>query len=245
MEIFYSTDIHAGVVRLDAEESAHCVKVLRHREGDSVNVIDGKGNLYGCRLTVADSRKAEAVVDTVEEGFGMHPYKLQMAVCPTKNSARYEWFIEKATEMGVDTIVPVIGDHSERKVINTGRTFKLILSAAKQSLKALVPQLMAPVRVRTYLQQVPQTRLRLMAYCDESLDLGARQSMLEALEAYVPADGGMPEVSVLIGPEGDFSPEEVSLALSLGWQPVHLGTSRLRTETAALAAVAAVYLKYQ
>ena len=123
MELFFSRDIQAGVVRLDPEESAHCVKVLRHREGDSINIIDGRGGLYQCRLSIADTKKAEAVVESYTDKFGGHPYRLQMAVSPTKNSSRYDWFLEKATEIGVDTIVPVLGEHSERRVINTGRTF--------------------------------------------------------------------------------------------------------------------------
>ena len=160
-----------------------------------------------------------------------------MAVCPTKNIARYEWFVEKATEVGVDSIVPVFGDHSERRNINAERISRIMLSAAKQSLKAAVPRLAEPLPVKEWLRKAPESSLRLIAYCDESLDRDLRLGLDSAL-GNLPPDA---EICVLIGPEGDFSPEEVSLALELGWNPVHLGDSRLRTETAALAAVFAVY----
>lgn len=237
MELFYSSDIQGNTLFLDKEESAHCVKVLRHRAGDAVSVIDGRGTLYRCTLLSADAKAVEARIDAAEENFGTHSYKLHMAVCPTKNIARYEWFVEKATEVGVDSIVPVFGDHSERRNINAERISRIMLSAAKQSLKAAVPRLAEHLPVKEWLRKAPESSLRLIAYCDESLDRDLRLGLDSAL-GNLPPDA---EICVLIGPEGDFSPEEVSLALELGWKPVHLGDSRLRTETAALAAVFAVY----
>ena len=237
MELFYSSDIQGNTLFLDKEESAHCVKVLRHRAGDAVSVIDGCGTFYRCTLLSADAKAVEARIDAAEENFGTHSYKLHMAVCPTKNIARYEWFVEKATEVGVDSIVPVFGDHSERRNINAERISRIMLSAAKQSLKAAVPRLAEPLPVKEWLRKAPESSLRLIAYCDESLDRDLRLGLDSAL-GNLPPDA---EICVLIGPEGDFSPEEVSLALELGWKPVHLGDSRLRTETAALAAVFAVY----
>ena len=237
MELFYSSDIQGNTLFLDKEESAHCVKVLRRRAGDAVSVIDGRGTLYRCTLLSADAKAVEARIDAAEENFGTHSYKLHMAVCPTKNIARYEWFVEKATEVGVDSIVPVFGDHSERRNINAERISRIMLSAAKQSLKAAVPRLAEPLPVKEWLRKAPESSLRLIAYCDESLDRDLRLGLDSAL-GNLPPDA---EICVLIGPEGDFSPEEVSLALELGWKPVHLGDSRLRTETAALAAVFAVY----
>ena len=242
MEIFYAPDIDGTLVHLDAGESGHCVKVLRHREGDAVDVIDGRGTLYHCRLTDADPRGATAVVESSEPGFGAHPYRLTMAVCPTKNLDRFEWFAEKATEVVVDVIAPVIGDHSERKVLKTDRVKRLVLSAAKQSLKGLVPEVPEPVSVREFLASAPADAVRMICYCFESPDAPRRsvQDVLGELGADGSAD--CPEIRILIGPEGDFSPEEVQLALSLGWKPVHLGASRLRTETAALVAATSVYL---
>lgn len=237
MEIFYSQDIADGICRLGEEESAHCVRVLRHREGDEIHVMDGKGSLYTCRLADASSKSAEAMVISVEHGWGAHPYRLCMAVCPTKNADRYEWFAEKATELGVDMIAPVIGEHSERKVFKTERLRRILLSAAKQSLKGAVPQVSEPVSVREFMDEWKD--------CDEALKLIAccfegevpRTSVNDALRSF---EGR--EIAVLIGPEGDFSREEVSAAVNSGFIPVHLGPSRLRTETAALTAVEAVYL---
>ena len=166
MELFYSSDIQGNTLFLDKEESAHCVKVLRHRAGDAVSVIDGCGTLYRCTLLSADAKAVEARIDAAEENFGTHSYKLHMAVCPTKNIARYEWFVEKATEVGVDSIVPVFGDHSERRNINAERISRIMLSAAKQSLKAAVPRLAEPLPVKEWLRKAPESSLRLIAYCD-------------------------------------------------------------------------------
>lgn len=236
MELFYSADIDGGLVRLDQEESAHCVRVLRHRAGDEVSVVDGRGNLYSCRLVDADPKAAVARIEAREAGFGAHPYHLTMAVCPTKNVDRFEWFAEKATETGVDVIAPVIGEHSERKVLKTDRVRRLVLSAAKQSLKGAVPEVPEPVSVKEFIESVPDDTLKIICYCFDGEE--RRVSIMDVLSE-CPPNG---RIAVLIGPEGDFSPSEVSLALSRGWRPVHLGPSRLRTETAALTAVTAVYL---
>lgn len=242
MELFYSNDIDGSVCRLDADESGHCVKVLRHREGDSINVIDGEGNLYRCRLSDASPKAAVAMVEEVIRDWGVHPYDLTMAVCPTKNNERYEWFAEKATEMGVDRIVPVIGDHSERKVFKPERLRRIVLSATKQSLKAALPRIEEPVSVSGFIRSCAGSEaLKLIAYCFEGDE--KRRSVKDVLEA-VADTAGKAEIIVLIGPEGDFSESEVRLALASGFQPVHLGPSRLRTETAALAAVAATYFRF-
>ena len=232
MEIFYSNDIDGTSVRLDAEESAHCVRVLRHREGDGINVIDGRGTLLRCTLTNADPKGAEARIDGREKGFGGHPYRLTMAVCPTKNIDRYEWFVEKATEIGVDGIVPVIGERSERKVLKTDRLRRLALSAAKQSHKGAIPRLDDAVSVSDFLQQ-DHDGLKLICYCFDDVGRVLISDALQQAER---------PILILIGPEGDFSPEEAALARERGWIPVSLGPSRLRTETAALTAVTAVYL---
>ena len=237
MELFYSPETGGGTCRLSSEESAHCVKVLRHRTGDAIHVIDGAGTLYRCEIVVDSPKGVEArVLDTVPD-WGGHPYRLTLAVCPTKNADRYEWFAEKATELGVDAIVPVIGDRSERRVFRTDRLRKIVLSATKQSLKARVPDISEPVTVREWIAAAPQEALRLIAYCFED-ESRPRISVRQALEG---ADGR--EIVVLIGPEGDFSPEEAAAALEAGFVPVHLGASRLRTETAAVTAAAAVYFQ--
>lgn len=251
MELFYSQDIEGGICRLDHDESGHCIRVLRHRAGDEISVIDGRGTLYKCRIT-SDSHKGveAAVVDSIAD-WGSHPYRLHLAVCPTKNNDRFEWFAEKACEMGFDELSPVIGDHSERRVLKTARVEKILVSAAKQSLKASVPVVHEPVSVKEFISfadaqatssitgEVGKSApLKLIAYCfdDERVP---RRSIKEVLDGY---DGT--DVIVMIGPEGDFSREEAELALQAGFIPVHLGASRLRTETAALAATAAAYFRY-
>jgi 16S rRNA (uracil1498-N3)-methyltransferase len=233
MELFFADDIYGGRVRLDAEESAHCVRVLRHRAGDGIAVIDGRGTLYRCVLEIADAKGAEARVVEEQPDFGAHPYHLTMAVCPTKNIDRYEWFVEKATEVGVDMIAPVIGDHSERKVLKTERLQRIALSAAKQSLKAAIPQIAEPVSVRDFIATAPADALKLICYCFDDVERRLITTVLPS--------GNWPVV-ILIGPEGDFSPEEAALARKRGWIPVSLGDSRLRTETAAVVATTAVYL---
>ena len=240
MELFYAYEVSGGMCLLDAEESGHCVRVLRHRAGDPVDVIDGQGTLYHCSLVDDSPKGASARVLSSVADFGGHPYRLTIGCCPTKNNERLEWFVEKATEVGVDRIVPLIGDRSERKVYKTERAARIALSAAKQSLKARIPEVCEPVSVRAFVADAPQDdkALRLIAYCFEEASV-PRISIREALAGYAGCD-----VTVLIGPEGDFSPEEARLALSQGYIPVHLGPSRLRTETAAVTAATAVYLHY-
>ena len=231
MEVFFSDDICDGHVRLDAEESGHCVRVLRHRPGDEISVIDGRGTLYRCALEIADAKGAEARVLEAKPGFGAHPYHLTMAVCPTKNIDRYEWFVEKSTEIGVDVIAPVIGERSERRILKTDRLKRLALSAAKQSLKAAIPTVAEPQSVRDFILDAPADALKLICYCFDDVERKQIQQLLPAKE-----------ICILIGPEGDFSPEEAALARERGWVPVSLGDSRLRTETAAVVAATAVYL---
>lgn len=239
MEIFYASEIDGSVCFLDREEAAHCVKVLRHRCGDEVNVIDGRGTLYRCRLTSDSPKGCRAEILSREPGWGSHPYRLDMAVCPTKNNDRYEWFVEKAVEVGVDVISPVIGEHSERKVYKTERAEKIALSAAKQSLKSEVPVIEEPCSVKEFiLRNAAGKAMKLIAYCFED-ETHPRTSIKTAL-----AGSDADDVIVLIGPEGDFSKEEAALAIENGFIPVHLGASRLRTETAAVTAAEAVYFRH-
>ena len=272
MEIFYSSDIVSDTVRLDREESGHCVKVMRHRAGDAVDVIDGEGGLLHCTLIDADPREAVLRIDSREDGWGALPYHLILGVCPTKNADRFEWAVEKATEFGADAIVPLIGDRSERRVFKPERARRIALSATKQSLKARIPAIPDAMPVHDFLAGVRSSgsdgsgldgtlklpdgargdstshssdllstdgQLRLIACCFNGEDW-QRVSMRAALES-VP---GATSVTVLIGPEGDFSLEEVAAARAAGFIPVHLGTSRLRTETAAVAAAAFVYYHF-
>ena len=237
MELFYSENIEGGICRLDHDETGHCIKVLRHHCGDEISVIDGRGMLYHCRITNDSHKDVEAMVLDETSDWGSHPYCLHLAVCPTKHHDRYEWFAEKACEIGFDRLSPIIGDHSERRVLKTPRVEKILVSAANQSLKASVPTVDEPVSVKEFIksQADNSSALKLIAYCFED-ERVPRTSIKEALLGY---EGR--EIIVMIGPEGDFSHEEAEMALASGFIPVHLGASRLRTETAALTAAAAVY----
>ncbi len=247
MEIFYSPDIAQGGTQLDTIESGHCIKVLRHRKGDIINIVDGAGTLFRCEITDDNPRCVIFNVLERQEGYGSHPYRLHIAVAPPKNTDRFEWMVEKATEIGVDEISPIFGDYSERRIFKRDRTERIMIAAAKQSHKGAIPMLNEPVTVKEFLegysspdlevQPVSRGPLRLICYCDEVDSLGAIKISITEVLSKEPSD-----VVVMIGPEGDFSREEIALAIKLGWQPVSLGESRLRIETAALTAVAAVYL---
>ena len=242
MELFYSKDISEGGRVLDAEESGHCVRVLRHRRGDQINVVDGHGLLYRCTIVDDDPRGVLFDVDEWVENYGTHDYWLRMAVCPPKNIDRFEWFAEKATEIGVDVITPLFGDYSERRVLKPERLERLLVAAAKQSHKGAIPHLDEALTVTEFLQQ-DHPGLKLICYCDDAV---GKVDIKEALKSVMPgADrASKPEITIMIGPEGDFSRAEVALALERGWRPVSLGDSRLRIETAALVATAAVYLNF-
>ncbi len=249
MELFYSKDISDGGRVLDADESSHCVRVLRHRRGDTIHVVDGHGLLYRCTIVDDDPRGVLFDVDEGVENYGTHDYWLRMAVCPPKNIDRFEWFAEKATEIGVDVITPLFGDYSERRIFKPERIERLLVAAAKQSHKGAIPQLDEALTVTEFLQQ-DHDGLKLICYCDEAT---GKIDIKEALSAAGFADArqkagadraSKPKVTIMIGPEGDFSRAEVALALKRGWQPVSLGDSRLRIETAALVATTAVYLHF-
>lgn len=245
MELFYSNDIDGNICRLNQDESAHCIKVLRHHCGDKINIINGNGTLYHCQITSDSHKGVEASILSETENWGSHPYRLHLAVCPTKNNDRYEWFAEKACEIGFDELTPVIGDHSERKVFKTVRTEKILISAAKQSLKASVPSVNEPISVKEFISRhtcgteaASDEKLLLIAYCFEDENI-PRRNIKNVLEGF---DGK--EIIIMIGPEGDFSREEAEKAIEAGFIPVMLGNSRLRTETAALTAASAVYFRY-
>lgn len=244
MQLFYCPDITPDAYcTLDVEESRHAVRVLRLREGDSINVTDGHGNMYRCQI-VETSEKACCITtlsplqERAEAGVRLH-----LAVAPTKNPSRMEWLVEKAVEVGVGEITLLQCDHSERTFLKTDRLEKLAISAMKQSLHTVLPKINPAINLSDWLNsdlQAPwcavgsadNSDLKLIAHCEADKP---RTPIANALKP------GMDTV-VLIGPEGDFSPEEIALALECGFQPVSLGPSRLRTETAALYAVTAFNL---
>ena len=229
MEIFYADEINGGLALLDADESAHCVRVLRHRVGDEVTVVDGIGNMYRCRLSDDSPKGAAAEILETVPGWGGHSYSLNMAVCPTKNNDRFEWFVEKATELGVDVVSPVIGERSERKVFKAERSRKIALSAMKQSHKACKPVVNEMCSFKDFITKERKGR-KFIAHCYAEVDRKDLFDELATIDVETP-------VTVLVGPEGDFSIDEVKLAIDHGYESISLGRSRLRTETAGLSAV--------
>lgn len=221
---FYAPDV-ATTCLLPESDSAHCVRVLRMRAGDALEVVDGRGNLYRCVLVDASPRAAEVDIREVVALPKVWTANITVAVAPTKNSDRIEWLVEKLVEVGVDRIVPLRCRHSERKTINVERLNKIAVSAMKQSLKAVLPRIDDMTPIADYLRD-EHSASRFVAYCDDTVErrLLARE--------YRPGV----DTAILIGPEGDFDPEEISTAIAYGWVPVTLGDNRLRTETAALVA---------
>jgi 16S rRNA (uracil1498-N3)-methyltransferase len=227
MQLFYAADFTAPEYTLSEEESRHAVKVLRLVEGDTLHITDGRGSLYRCE--VASAHQKHCLVRVVEhfEEFEKMPYRLTMAVAPTKNIDRYEWFLEKATEIGVTEVVPIVGEHSERKVIKAEREEKVITAAVKQSLKAYHPHL-AEITPFAKLVRAEFTGRKFIAHCGDAVK--EKRYLASTLRKGE-------DVMILIGPEGDFSPEEVQLAVANGFEEITLGTQRFRTETAAVVAV--------
>lgn len=228
--LFYAPDLAAPGGTLPEEESRHAVRVLRLAAGDRVEVTDGRGNLHTARITEASPAACRVeIVDTL-----VHPrrsYGLTMAVAPTKNNERYEWWLEKATEIGVDRVVPLLCERSERRVFKTARGAKVIESAMKQSLQAWHPRLDEPTSFAELLGR-PFAGDRFIAYCADSTDKRPLSKVVR----------GGADTLILIGPEGDFSPVEIAAARAAGFAEVSLGASRLRTETAAIVACHTVAL---
>ncbi|MDY6370931.1 MAG: 16S rRNA (uracil(1498)-N(3))-methyltransferase [Bacteroidales bacterium] len=234
MQLFYSPDITpSALCTLDPEESRHAVRVLRMRQGDPIDVTDGRGALHHC--TIVEASEKGCVVQPLTSDLRPPTSDLHLAVAPTKNPSRMEWLVEKAVEMGVGDITLLRCDRSERSFLKTERLQKLAVSAMKQSLRTLLPAIGEAVVLRDWLHskfKIQNSELKFIAHCEAGQP---RTPLADLLEPGRPA-------TILIGPEGDFSAEEIALALELGFRSVSLGPSRLRTETAALYAVAAFNL---
>jgi len=230
MQLFYIQNPEKEIL-LSSEESKHATKVLRKKEGDILNFTDGKGGFYKAKITVADTRKCRLQIISSEQKLKQHSYHLHIAIAPTKNMDRYEWFLEKATEIGIDEITPIICDHSERKVLKTERCNRILLSAMKQSLKFHLPKLNEAIILKDFLEKDFEGH-KYIAHCED----GEKTELRKEEKAN--------KTTVLIGPEGDFSASEIEMALQNQFKAVNLGTSRLRTETAGLVAVHTINLKY-
>ena len=216
---------------LQDHEINHCVRVLRKQVGDTIHFITGNGPLYKGHIEFASKHLVSGNFELIEERFGHFNYDLTVAIAPTKQLDRMEWFVEKAVEMGITKIVPILCDHSERRILKPGRLEKIALSATKQSLKGALVSISPLI---TFSEFIESQTVGYIAHCD----LGVKQSFKDQI-----ANQTGP-ITIMIGPEGDFSQKEIQLAVEKGITPVDLGKSRLRTETAALVAVATLYQKH-
>lgn len=225
MQLFYFPNISATDTgfSFDREESKHIVKVLRKKENDILHVTNGLGFLFTIQITLASDSKCTVKIISAEKQKAAN-YRLHLAVAPTKMNERYEWFLEKAVEIGVAEITPIFCEHSERKVIKRDRFDKIILSAMKQSNQCYLPQFNEAVSCREFVKQQTDGQ-KFIAHCEET----DRKSFKQALKTNK-------NVTIMIGPEGDFSAKEITMALENGFIPVTLGDTRLRTETAAIVA---------
>lgn len=223
MHLFYTPDIHGNSYELSEEESRHCIKVLRLEAGDEVYLIDGGGGFF--RAVITSPHPKHTLLNIIESHteYGKRNHYLHIAIAPTKNIERYEWFLEKATEIGIDEITPLICERSERKEVKTERLKKVITSAVKQSLKAYHPVINEAARYKDFI--LNSEGQKFIAHCMD----GEKTSLAEVIAA-------RGRYTILIGPEGDFSHNEADSALKAGYIPITLGNSRLRTETAGLEA---------
>tara|TARA_B100001109_G_C18859369_1_gene473250 strand:+ start:2833 stop:3534 length:702 start_codon:yes stop_codon:yes gene_type:complete len=230
MQRFFAEEIQHQEAFLDAEESKHLVKVLRLKANDQVELFDGNGKLYLAEISQANPKKCTLHIleelEAVSKDFGIH-----LAVAPTKNLSRWELFLEKATEIGIDRITPLLCDHSERKVLKRDRQLRILKSAVKQSQKLMLPQLDEMISFKELIKN-SKSEAKYIAHCEES----------ESKKRLFSIHPKNKNALILIGPEGDFSPEEIKFAEQNGFQSISISESRLRTETAALVALHTLHL---
>lgn len=224
MQLFYIPGISENIVTLDPIESKHAVKVLRLSKGDQIQIVDGKGGFYNAEIVDDNPKNCRiSILDSIQD-FGKKNFNLHIAIAPTKNIDRFEWFIEKATEIGINEITPIISEHSERKIIKPERLEKILVAAIKQSIKAYLPVLNEMTTFKDFVSN-SKSKYKFIAHCNEGEKIHLKNEIKKS-----------EDVLILIGPEGDFSPEEVDLAKENGYNEISLGNSRLRTETAGVVA---------
>jgi 16S rRNA (uracil1498-N3)-methyltransferase len=232
MQLFYNPNINETQTSFvfDKEESKHIIKVLRKKESDILHVTNGLGFLFTTEITIASDSKCTVKIISFEKQEAPK-FRLHLAVAPTKMNERYEWFLEKATEIGIQEITPIICEHSERKVIKIDRFHKILESAMKQSLHYYLPKLNEPIAFKDFVKTQKEGQL-FIAHCEET----DKKSLKKELKTNQ-------DVTILIGPEGDFSVKEIEQAIASHFIPVSLGATRLRTETAAIVACHSVVFK--
>lgn len=224
MQLFYVPNITGVEVILNETESKHAIRVLRLPLGAHIKLVDGSGGFYEAKIADNNPKKCRlSIVESIMD-FGKKNFKLHIAIAPTKNIDRFEWFLEKCTEIGIDEITPIISEHSERKVIKPERLAKILVSAMKQSVKTYLPKLNELTTFKSFIGQLDDSK-KYIAHCNEGEKSHLKNEVSEG-----------DDVLLLIGPEGDFSPEEVEWAKEYDYQEISLGTARLRTETAGVVA---------
>ncbi|MBN2521962.1 MAG: 16S rRNA (uracil(1498)-N(3))-methyltransferase [Bacteroidales bacterium] len=231
MQLFYTPDLHGDNHFLNDDEALHCISALRLKSGDHVYLTDGRGNLSEAVIEAIDRKKVLVHVENTITAYNKRKYYLHIAIAPTKSIDRFEWFIEKATEIGIDEITPIITDHSERKKIRLDRTEKIMIAAMKQSIKAYKPKLNSLTGFGEFVEKQYNECKLYIAHCHEM-----EKSNLYSI---YPANS---DVLILIGPEGDFSEKEIEHAMSRCYRSISLGNSRLRTETAGIVACHSISL---
>ena len=224
MHLFYTPTINSSIYSLDKDESMHCIRVMRMKSGDTVYLTDGKGCLYKTIIIDDNWKNCTVEVSEIYNEFGKRFYKLHIAIAPTKNIDRFEWFVEKATEIGIDEITPLICEHSERINVKLERLHKIMISAAKQSIKAYLPKLNEAIKFNDIVCQ-QNMYAGFIAHCSDTEKKSLKNIYKMGQNALI-----------LIGPEGDFSEDEIVLALKNNFTTVSLGNSVLRTETAGVVA---------
>lgn len=234
MQVFYAPDIDGDSYTLSEIESKHIIKVLRMKRNDSVMLIDGKGNLYEGVIAEPDFKRCVIEIKSVTNDFSKREYRLHIAISPLKNPDRFEWFIEKAVEIGVDEITPLISHATEKPNVKEERIRNIIISAMKQSLKAADTILNPVCKYDTFIRQTFEG-VKMIAHCDQSFDRKQIRTVYSKGKDAV----------ILIGPEGDFTKTEIKDAIDNGFASIHLGDSRLRTETAGIAACHSIYFLNQ
>lgn len=233
MHLFFTEHLSGEQVSLSAEESAHALRVLRLKAGDQVMITDGCGTMGWGNISDISTKSCVISIDKLVASYQKRPYKLHIAVGPTKNIDRYEWFLEKATELGIDRITPLLCDHSERKIVKQERSEKVVIGAVKQSQKAFMPVVDEMTSFKDFIKEFEVVAAeKYIAHCEDEASKVELRDLVRGGSEYV----------MLVGPEGDFSDAEVALAHAAGFRSVGLGQARLRTETAALycAMVAAI-----
>ncbi len=234
MNLFYAPDCkNKQVIELDENESRHCVAVLRAGVGEILHLTDGQGLLCKGRISGIEKRTVQVEITGMQDVYATLPYKLHIAIAPTKQMERFEWFVEKATEIGITSITPLLTEHSERKQIRTDRLEKVAIAAMKQSLKTEKPLIHELIHFNEFIDQKLPAKA-FLAHCNYSVS----NLLLDSIN-------GGDDITVFIGPEGDFSKEEVARALKNGIKEISLGNSRLRTETAGIVACHSVAVKNQ